>query len=345
MTASSGDTEQATTVELFSRMKAEGIEYAVLRNYEFLPEFGHDIDLVVRWSDLPRWRRVAETCASNHGWSALTECDHWARSTIREHTIQILRFYCTSPLQYLQVDAFHALLLNGLPLFDEDALLRGRVWDERGFYRIDARAENLFRLLQIARLSRASGAGEKVKRYRDRALSFWGGADLLSFASDAGMPGIVDAMEHLKSGDLASFKREIDQQKRVWWLSRAAGRPWHSSKMVVGRLADYLRLFWLRPCGFGVRAFAANEGQKRRLEAIASRLVEANLIPAFTMSGKLKERRRVKERGGLVIEWASSPRKAMVLGDTAGDESVTAELVKSIIERHPRMESCPSADN
>jgi hypothetical protein len=35
----------------------------------------------------------------------------------------------------------------------------------------------------------------------------------------------------------------------------------------------------------------------------------------------------------------------MVLGDTAGDESVTAELVKSIIERHPRMESCPSADN
>ena len=63
------------------------------------------------------------------------------------------------------------------------------------------------------------------------------------------------------------------------------------------------------------------------------------------MSGKLKERRRVKERGGLVIEWASSPRKAMVLGDTAGDESVTAELVKSIIERHPRMESCPSADN
>ena len=345
MTVSSGDIEQGTTADLFSRMNAEGIGYAVLRNYESFPRFGHDIDLVVRWSDLPLWRKAVAACAKDRGWDIVTECDHWGRSSIREHTIQILRFYRTSPLHYLQVDAFHALLLNGLPLFDEEALLRGRAWDERGFYRIDARAENLFRLLQIARLSRAPSASEKLSRYRDRALSFWNGEDLRGYAAEAGMAGIDDAMEQLKAGDMGSFRREIDRQKRAWWMTRIARRPLGSGRMIAARLADYLRLFWLRPCGFRVRVPAASDEQKTRLETMLGRLVGANLIPAFTASGNSRERRRVKERGGLVIEWVSSSHPSVASGESDLEESVTAELVRQIIKRHPRMESCSQVDH
>jgi hypothetical protein len=326
-------------------LNAQKIDYAILRNYELYPKFGHDIDLVVRWSDLPRWREIAKFCASAHGWGVLTECDHWAQSSSQEHTIQILRFYCESPLEYLQIDAFHALLLNALPLYDEDTLLSGRVWDERGFYRIDARAENFFRLLQIAKLSGMTGTGEKLSRYRDRALAFWSTADLHSFAADAGMPGIGVAMQHLKSGDLRSFKREIDRQKRAWWMGRVTRRPLRTGRLVAARLADYLRLFWLRPCGFSVPVFAGNERQKARLEAIAGRLAGANLIPAFTTSRHSAEIRRVKERGGVVVEWVSDSNADMVLDDSVEDESVMVELVKCTIGRHPRIDIGSSAGN
>ena len=116
------------------KRQEERIDYAVLRNYEQYPDFGHDIDLVVRWSDLPRWKQLAMACAVDHGWAVLAECGHWARSSSRIHNIQILRFYSQHPPQYLQVDAFHSFLVLGLPLFDEDTLLSERIWDGRGFY-------------------------------------------------------------------------------------------------------------------------------------------------------------------------------------------------------------------
>jgi hypothetical protein len=329
--------DQATTLSFFARMNEQGVDYAVLRNYEQYPKFGHDIDLIVRWSHLSRWKAIAAECAAEHKWSALTECDHWARSSCREHTIQILRFYLTEPLEYLQIDAFHALLVNGLPLFDEDALLRGRVWDERGFFRIDERAENFFRLFQISRLAAAGAAREKVERYRERALSFWNTAgDLGSYSSRLGFSGIEVAMEHLRAGDLSAFRQAINRQKRAWWTAKMLSHPLRGGGMILSRSADYMRLFWLRPCGFTVHVSAPPE-QRGLIETMMGRLVSANFIPAYTVSGSLKQRQRVMERGGLAVEWASAEHADLILDHTTNEEAADAKLITLLVGRHRRI--------
>lgn len=327
--------DQATARCFFARMNEQQVDYAVLRNYEQYPRFGHDIDLVVRWSHLPKWKAIASSCAGELNWNALTECDHWARSGSREHTIQILRFYATAPFEYLQIDAFHSMLVNGLPLFNEEMLLAGRVWDDRGFFRIDERAENFFRLLQIARLVGFAGTEEKIARYAERALGFWNAAgDLGDYGVQSGFSRIAAAVQHLKTGDLRSYKQEIDRQKRAWWNSRMLAHPMGNVVTIFDRLLDYLRLYWLRPCGFAVSVCAAGE-QRDRLDAIMNRLVGANFIPSYTASVRMKKRQRVMERGGVVVKWESAARAELILGSESKDEDVAAKLVSLIVTRHP----------
>lgn len=341
MSFASSDLQGATVIDFFLRMNREEIDYAVLRNYELYPKFGHDIDLVVRWRDLPRWKAAAKSCAIDHGWSALTECDHWARSSSREHNIQALRFYSTDPLQYLQIDAFHAFLVLGLPLVDEDVLLKGRVWDNRGFYRIHEQTENFGRLFQIAKLARSGGRQEtieRIERYRQRVLSFLeAGNDFSKLGASLGFPKVMAAVAFLRSGDIRSFQREIDRQKRAWFIGRVISGPLRACKMIFDRVVDYLRLFWLRPCGFAIRAFASDAAQRERLERMARQLTDANVISLFTSSTDSSERRKVKERAGIVLEWVPKESAQIVMDEQADEQKIMATLLTLIIERHRRV--------
>ena len=329
------DMQAATVRDFFSRLNGEGICYAVLRNYELYPDFGHDIDLIVRWKDLSRLKVAAESCAKDHGWSTLTECDHWARSFSREHTIQILRFFSLDPLLYLQIDAFHSLLVLGLPLFDEDALLRDRFEDIRGFYRINEGVESFFRLMQIAKLSGQRSAAEKLKRYTERALLFWNRIqDPSLFAASVGFPDISPALAYLRSGNLALFKREMDRQKRAWLVERTSTHPFQTGRKLVSRCLDYAHNLWLRPCGFVVRAFAEDETQRDRFEQILRSFVENNIIATFTMSREFKQRQRVRARGGVIAEWTSLENADILVDRRTDGRDISSALLTLIIERH-----------
>ena len=331
-----------TVIDLFSRMNREGIDYVLLRNYELYPEFGHDIDLIVRERDLPGLKAAAASCATDHGWIALTECDHWARSASLGHRFQKLRFYTTDPPQCLQIDVFHSLWALGVPLIDEDALLQGRLWDHRGFYRIDGHVENLYRLLQIANnLSVKSDSPEimlRFQRYRERVLSFLETAvDFAETAAALGFPKIPAALALLRSGDLLSFKKEIDRQKRAWLRGRLAAQPFRTVKMLCDRSANHLQRFWLRPCGFAIRAFAGDAQQRARLERVMGQLAEANVVSAFTSSRSFKERLRVKAAGGIILEWTSRESAQVVMDGEADAQRVMTKLLTLLVERHPKV--------
>src|ERR1700676_3731566 len=111
----------ATVRELFRRLERARIRYAVMRNYEHLPNIRDerlkrttDIDLVIHSEDLARWRQLGTGLAEDHGWDALVECDHWTQSDVRDHHIEAFRFYRFSPAEFLQVDVFHAYIAMGL---------------------------------------------------------------------------------------------------------------------------------------------------------------------------------------------------------------------------------------
>ncbi len=332
-----GGLESATVVEFFRRMNEQGVEYALLRNYEQYPKFSHDIDLVVRWSHLQPWREIARGCAADFEWDALTECDHWAQSSSPGHAIQILRFYRKSPLHYLQIDAFHAQLVNSLPLLDEEALLRGRIWDERGFYRIDEQAENFFRLFQIARLAGIPDAHARAEVYRSRALPFWARMNGVgSYCAAIGFPDMTAALRDLEAGDLASFKSKVDRHKRTWWLAKMLAHPLRGSRMLLDRFADYVRLYELRPCGFTLRVAASAE-QRRQLDAALARLIDTNFILLYSLGGSRKKRHQAMERGGIAVLWEPAQCAEWVLDSTASEDAIFERLLTMLIERHPRI--------
>ncbi|TLM65771.1 MAG: hypothetical protein FDZ70_10860, partial [Actinobacteria bacterium] len=74
---------------LFEALGRERLEYAVLRNHEDFPHFGHDIDLVMRERDLGAWVRVASEAAAAAGWAPMAACGHWATSPRPGHRIHI----------------------------------------------------------------------------------------------------------------------------------------------------------------------------------------------------------------------------------------------------------------
>lgn len=338
MPPANSEMQDATVTDFFSRMNREQVEYAVMRNYEAYPMFGHDIDIVVRWSDLHRWKEIATACAADHGWSVLTECDHWARSSSPEHAIHVLRFYSVNPRQYLQIDAFHSFLSLGLALFDEDALLRDRIRDGRGFYRINEAVENCIRLFQIAKLAGIKGTEEKLARYMDRALAFWKNTpDPGNYAQSFGFPKLLTALDWLETKDYGNFKKEIDRQKRIWLLKQIQTRPFRAGKLICDRAVDYARLFLLRPCGFNLHAYASDEMRRKVLSHVLRDLAGTNMITHFTLKTGFRERLKVRERGGIAIKWVSA-RSAEVVSDQKTDEhKLSGALLKKIIERHPRL--------
>ncbi|MGA7831605.1 MAG: hypothetical protein WCA21_11635 [Terracidiphilus sp.] len=327
--------QDETVRGFFALMNREGVDYAVLRNYEDFPRFGHDVDLVVRWRDIPKWRAIARSCAQSYGWEVLTECDHWARSSTREHTIQVLRFYTTYPLQYLQIDSFHSLVALGFPLFDEDRLLESRIMDDRGFYRIDANVENIFRLLQIAKLAGRPGAEAKLDRYKDRVLSYWDSSSDFGVSTCSLRLGRLSKLyDDLRSCDYLSLQKTINRQKHLWLMKMLFSRPLHTAKMLFDRVMDYLRLFALRPCGFDLYAFVRDEKQNARLKDVLQRLTEANTITHYTFSKSFSERRTVRERGGIVIHRTSADRADIFVDDEKDEDNILGQILRLIIERH-----------
>jgi len=328
----------STTLDIIGQMNRENIQYAVLRNYEEYPEFGHDIDLVVSMKDLSRWAGIVRECALANGWSAVTMCEHWAQSTFPEHTIQILRLYTESPVQFLQIDAFHSFLIVGCPLFDEATLLRGRVWDERGFYRIDEEAENVIRLLQIAKLVGRDGPSKKVERYRNRLLAFTERREGNPFPSiESSLSPLSVPLSLLKSGRLQRFKAELNKRKVGWLTRRMIADPLHISKLVMARLMDYGRMISMRPCGFVIHVWASDMGQRERLEIATAKLVNAHVVPLFSASRKKKVRRKVKSLGGVVFDYVSRDNAEMVIDRETADDEIEGALLHRMIERHPKI--------
>ena len=334
MLSASSDRIDATVVDFFSRMNQECVEYALLRNYENYPRFGHDIDLVVRWRDLPKLAAIAKCCAIDHGWSALVACNHWARSSSPVHTIQIHRFFSIDPPQYLQIDAFHSFIVLGLPFFDEDNLLRGRIKDPRGFYRINNHTENFYRLFQIASMATSKRAAEKTNRYRERAMSFWENAGDPAPLEGAVVPDMSTAVDLLRKGALRAFRNEVRRRSVTWWIEQVSEHPFRSGKIILDRLLD-LPMLWLRPCGFILRVFADDNIQRKRLERIVQRLVAENVFITHTFSRNILERRRVRFVGGIVFVWTSAERADVIVEGQAGDQSVEHDLLIRIIKRHP----------
>lgn len=126
----------------------KSINYAVLRNYENLPEIGHDLDLVCLQDQLPAIRRTLGEAQAKFSWECITESDRWS-SPVEAFSIVVYKFFDFSRKRYLQLDFFGGFTIASSPCISAGELLRIRV-PSGDYYKIAPEHEILFRATQLA---------------------------------------------------------------------------------------------------------------------------------------------------------------------------------------------------
>lgn len=332
---------EETTVALFNQLAASDVRYTVLRNAERFPSFNHDIDLVVATDAIENFQRILTSLAEEYRWDALVSCKHWHTSTHAHHNIHIFKLYKLNPLQTLQIDLFHGYLIYSLPFMDEATLLSRSVEDTRGFYKLASSTENLFRLFQIhAHLKAIEPQQEKINAYQRAVVVEFEDptsslkSDLTRYFGEQGL----QTLHALNTQDFHSFVRHMDRIKLKFWLAHILKQPIHTLHNVYCRFLDYCHVYLWNPCGFLLRVYCPDTGDKRVIYDALERLKQANIIPNWGDALKINfaKKRRILERGGIVIQWSSNKHRSIAFAGDSGlsETAVNAQIVQAIIAHH-----------
>ncbi|MBK8189774.1 MAG: hypothetical protein IPK79_04925 [Vampirovibrionales bacterium] len=336
--------QDATVEALFQDLERSGVRYALLRNYERFPQFGHDIDLVMAAEDMAPWRDVARAVARRFEWDALTECRHWAQSREPLHRVHVFRFYRRAPMAFLEVDLFHGYSLWGLPLAGEAAVLAGRRPDAAGrFTHVDPCDEHGAHMLQMRRLMRFAQTEAKLARYRDKILRFYEANPdafnqwLLRFYGPAG----VKALRALMEGDFRAFGQRMSQTQRDVLRRRFARAPLRSARQMLARAVDLAWTYGRNPCGFVLPVDAPLQSDRASLLTALEALARTNVLIGFTAQrahrrGLSWGERQLMERGGAVIKWTKSGAPGAFCVDPGEPQDGLAQrLLQRCMDRHP----------
>ena len=333
-----------TARKLFARLEQDQLRYAVLRNYEDLmsltrPDGTHtDVDLVIDSAEVPRWRQLLSETAYEAGWDAVSECDHWARSRVRTHNIEVFRLYKRSPLTCLQIDVFHGVLVLGLPLLDERELLESRSYDEgRGITRINTIHENVFRLAQIAGLYPNSTA--KVERYRQKVLACLtqSGPQYRRTASLLFGPATGSALESLVARNMTHFQLQMQLMRAYFFAKYAAAHPLEIPRLLWNRARDSVSRFYTDQCGAVVRIHAPNQEVRSMVRSALDELVRQCFMDEWTEQKSPKAGwagRRRMEQGAWIVTWSERHEAAIDLSGAVNRAMVLDGLWNYVISRH-----------
>ena len=349
-------TIEATVMNLFRALEARAIRYAVLRNYECFPALRlpdrssphTDIDLVVDSRDLEAFRGLLTGIAEQDGWDSLIECDHWSQSKVRHHNIEVFRFSRSGPLEFLQVDVFHGVLVWGLPAADERRMLEGRIYDSgRRLTRIDPVTENIHRMLQIHGLY--PGSDRKRARYREKLIAFR--ADHRK-AFDEGIRSTltqfgVRAADALERGDTAGFLYNMRLARGLFVLRFSLRHAISALSFFSSRLRENIQRYFTRQCGVALRTAVRNERQRQMVRGILDELVRSSYMDNWS---EHEEGERLSlsdhvamEQGALIIRWVSSGPIDLDFRKMAGRTAMAEAILAIGTKRHRQLYSCPAA--
>jgi hypothetical protein len=344
-----------TVAELFRQLEEQRVRYAVLRNYELLPELrgGHlerntDIDLVIDSRDLPRFRKLVTSLAAEFDWDVLTECRHFQRSRARHHNIEIFQFYRLGPLDYLQIDVFHGYLAWGLPLMDEQEMLHGRVHDRTlGLTRIDPAKENAFRVLQIHGLGQEERTADKRARYRAKIEAFRAGQRekcLTTLRRYLGAFG-VEAVNALLAGDTLKFLRAVARGKAYFFARYALRHPVSTLWQVAERFRENRKRFHGDPCGCFLTAHAATDRARCRFQIAMATLMKLNVLDEWVeqdTGNEINARlHNILEQGGIVVQWTDRDRASVIAEPGDDPDEIAVKVLNAYVPRHPALYSNP----
>lgn len=332
---------EATVELLFERLEQSEIPYAILRNYENFPNFGHDVDIVLERSRLDDFRGLLRGVARDAGWDDARQCSHRDHSPLNYQTIQTFHFFRFSSLDHLRVDVFHGSLSFGLAVFVESELLNGRRKCGH-FTKVSPAIEGPMRLLQIHALCRSHASAGKIERYRNKAIALlqeltasdWQG---LSHSFPGLEPSIVSL---LAREDLIGFNKAMQRVRRRFLLRNLSRTPFASLRAIGARFIDLSRVFLFRPCGILLPVSVQPGPAARLLEDALNELVENNCLVGWVVRKHFwsrvtwRERKLLEREGVVVAEPSKSDSSGIEVIDPRQSAHHLAEDILQIMAAH-----------
>ena len=274
----------AATVEpLLAALEGADLAPTIARNYERLPDFGHDVDVFLNGPE-ERVRSVFVGVARNHGWDYLTICEHY-------QNFVAYRFHHLDPPETLHVDVVGSLTLWGQTLCTARELCESRVRDPLGrFSRLTGPCENGYRLFQIESLLRGIVSDvDKIERYRERVLAFAATDDraLARWGEEFGMRGVKHAIDALHGQDWPAFRAAVQRLKRGFLLYRVRRNTPDVAIATIRRCWWICRERYIAPCG---PSFKLKVGDREQWQSVLDRLVRARFLSGWGKARRLRER-------------------------------------------------------
>lgn len=329
-------------LSIIRELEAQSLPYAIARNYENYPDFGHDLDLYFD-SSAESFEMVAKIVAAKYDWDLVTRCDHWSKSDVRTHNIDVFFFYKLDSKEVLQVDLFQGVLIWGVPLISASTIIRARERHESDlFYRPNLTHENIFRALQIARLSTYSDQGKKVSRYRHRLLCYMKENQSVFYNTlhDLHLQVHCATFQALKVKNFPRFRKGFLYAKLLFILKFAFNKPKIFLYCLYSRLLDYYRFFHKAPCGLKICIETSSEKQRNYVRGSLNEFMKLNLISGWrekdTRWCTNWQERKVLERAGVLVEWlnANNKKSDLIIVTGTSYNKVRSLLLRRIICRH-----------
>ena len=332
---------QDTVKAIIRELEGNNLSYVVARNYENYPDFGHDLDLFYEGA-VSAFEAIAIIVSSEFGWDLVTYCDHWSKSSISEHNIDVFRFYHIPTGEYLQVDLFRGFLVLGIPLMTSKEIIRSRERHRSGlFYSPNILIENIFRLLQINSLVGNKNAKDKVIRYKNRVLECYkkDSKGLLECSKNLGLNYTKESLEYLKSNDYKKFRFFMNKSKKEFFIQSLYRNPVLFIRRLSSRIAEYYRFFYADPCGFEVNIYVENQNLKKKVFDVLNYLKNSNFIENWLeVKSKViytKKERKLLERAGVLIRWVNYTGDGVIcINKDEKDSGIYLKIQNRIIFRH-----------
>jgi len=332
--------------ELFRQLTEAGLHWAILRNYEQLPNLDlggrrlTDLDLAVYHADLDRFRSILMRVADDCGWDAMTECDHYAQSPAVHHRHEVFRLYRVAPLEYLQVETFHSHIVCGLPLLDEPQMLEDRIFDGcRDLFHLTPAKENMYCAVQIAAEMRSGGNPAKIERYSKRLTEFacQQPEEFVRVLKSYFSPFAAAAVKRLCLGDKAGFLRRMRWARMHFVLRTLMKRPVTAIRYALVRRAENRLRFHSRQCGRTVNVWAETPQQRDTFVHVLDTLSARRIVYEWRQTRSATVHpldRPLLEHGGILVRW-TGPEDADIRVDRQADaDSVTREILALLVSRH-----------
>jgi hypothetical protein len=157
------------TVEfILKNLKDKKIEYAVLRNFEKLPNIGRDLDLITN-DKINKIEDIMKLSAKKYGWTYLILDETKNKNFLDMNKITMFYFIDLKSFDFLQVDLFKSLTVFGSPYY---RIKKNNLeLFKKKYYIISKKISYTYNLFQInSLLSDRKKNLKKIQKYRKNIL-------------------------------------------------------------------------------------------------------------------------------------------------------------------------------